>query len=167
MTLISTALLSVPIHAYAERWYLLLIYARVLVQAPPLLFIFSTSSLSPRHSDRGGRTYSHRAPKSQPYLLKWYAYLSVSLISRFLSTASCAQPVAIGLFFPTCSPCLSSPLVSFSSCPGPLLAGRRSTCFLLGLPGVLLPRLGVPASSFSLAWFPARASPDADAASLT
>jgi hypothetical protein len=56
---------------------------------------------------------------------------------------------------------------SFSSCPGPLLARRRITCSLLGLPSVLLPRLGPPTSSFSLARFSARASPDADAASLT
>ena len=47
------------------------------------------------------------------------------------------------------------------------LAGRRRTCSLLGLPGVLLPRLGAPASSFSLARFLTRASPDADTASLT
>jgi hypothetical protein len=47
------------------------------------------------------------------------------------------------------------------------LAGRRRTCSMLGLPGVLLPRLGVSASSFSLARFPAQASPDATVAFLT
>ncbi|XP_035821191.1 uncharacterized protein [Zea mays] len=56
----------------------------------------------------------------------------------------------------------------FARAPFPCaLAGRRRTCSLLGLPGVLLPRLGAPASSFSLARFPARASLDADAAFLT
>jgi hypothetical protein len=77
------------------------------------------------------------------------------------SSIPCSLALAKGLSFIFCR--VSTPMAASTH----ELAGRRSICSLLGLPGVLLPRLGAPASSFSLARFPARASPDADAASLT
>nr|ACN35338.1 unknown [Zea mays] len=77
------------------------------------------------------------------------------------SSIPCSLALAEGLSFIFCR--VSTPMAASMH----ELAGRRSIYSLLGLPGVLLPRLGAPASSFSLARFLTRASPDADTASLT